>query len=143
MRAPIWYHMRMKVRRYLYVIAVAMFAASPLLVRADELSETIRGVILADPRASSLSPDEIAGLVTRLNEEASGQGMTAHDILWRPTIVAADTVVDTPAQAEAASANRPMLIGVFIVIALACIAGYIELTHRRRSKTEELENLVR
>ena len=65
-----------------------MCVAAPSIVGAQEstaeLRATIRGMILSDPRASSLSQEQIDTVVSILAQEAQAQGMTSQDIQWRP-----------------------------------------------------------
>lgn len=51
---------------------------------ADDLHETVRAAILADPRTSLMSEAEIEEMVVALTEEATVQGITSADIAWRP-----------------------------------------------------------
>jgi len=49
-----------------------------------ELHATIRAAILSDPRTAEMSEAEIEAMVAALSEEATAQGVTAYDIVWRP-----------------------------------------------------------
>jgi hypothetical protein len=49
-----------------------------------DLSATIRAAILKDPRARSLSPDQINTIVNALTSQAKSSGLSAQSIAWRP-----------------------------------------------------------
>src|SRR3989338_6309367 len=49
-----------------------------------ELHATIRAAILSDPRTAEMSEAEIEAMVAALSDEATAQGVTAYDIVWRP-----------------------------------------------------------
>jgi hypothetical protein len=73
------------------VVGVVMLAAIglPFLTHAQtatssELSATIRAELLSDPRTSSLSSAQLDAMVSLLTQQAAAQGVTAHDIQWRP-----------------------------------------------------------
>ena len=69
------------------LIAVCAFAL-PMLVHAqasDELKATIRSEIMSDPRSAALSEVEIDQMVELLSDAAAKQGITASQIIWRPT----------------------------------------------------------
>jgi hypothetical protein len=64
-------------------VASAAQAAASAATEAD-LSATIRAAVLSDPRSQSMTEAEIDALVAALAQEAEGQGVSTHDILWRP-----------------------------------------------------------
>lgn len=52
---------------------------------ADDLSATIRTAIMSDPRSSHMSQAQIDSMVAALSKQAAKQGVTSHDIAWRPS----------------------------------------------------------
>jgi len=67
--------------------ALTLLVSVPRIAHAQQdLNMTIRSAILADPRASSMTPAQIDALVTALAKQAQTQGVTAHDIAWRPQV---------------------------------------------------------
>ncbi|OGG54198.1 hypothetical protein A3H16_02645 [Candidatus Kaiserbacteria bacterium RIFCSPLOWO2_12_FULL_53_8] len=78
------------IRTLTIVIVMFLFAWIALahVVQAQEssgdLRATIRAELLSDPRTSSLSQAQIEEMVDVLLQEAQKQGVTSHDIQWRP-----------------------------------------------------------
>jgi hypothetical protein len=70
----------------LSVLLVASFAYAQERTSAD-LQATIRASIKTDPRAAGLTEAQLDQLAARLTQEAQAQGVSAADILWRPTTV--------------------------------------------------------
>lgn len=50
----------------------------------DDLSNTIRTAITSDPRSANMSKKQIDSMVMALTKQAQKQGVTSHDITWRP-----------------------------------------------------------
>lgn len=136
------------------IIPTRIHAQSSVSPRGD-LSLTIRDVILADPRSASLSSGEIDAMVSKLTAQASAQGITQHDLLWRPTLTHATSPdgVNTPVNscgatpASLCAINRVfgfngsdttllILLGVLGVLILALVAGYLELQHRNNQRIQ-------
>ncbi|MBI5004084.1 hypothetical protein HZC00_03250 [Candidatus Kaiserbacteria bacterium] len=129
-------------------------AQSDLSLRGD-LNSTIKNALLSDPRSQSLSQEELDTLSITLTKNAQTQGMTAHDILWRPTL-AHTVTVDEIAGPGSNCGNIPtflcgvnrslglagsdvtimVLLGVFVAIILAVTAGYFELQHRNKMRLQ-------
>lgn len=53
-----------------------------------DLHATIKAAIQADPRATDMTAAQIDAMTDALVVEAQAQGVTAHDILWRPVVPA-------------------------------------------------------
>ena len=70
----------------LALVCVAVFV--PVLTHAqaqtDTLRATIRAELLSDPRTTGLSKTQLDAMVDLLTGEAQKQGITSHDITWRP-----------------------------------------------------------
>ncbi len=74
------------------LVGAALFASAPLLASAQsstassqsDLSATIRAELLSDPRTSDLPQAPLDSMVNLLTQSAQKQGVTAHDITWRP-----------------------------------------------------------
>lgn len=70
-------------------LVVLLSLATPSLGYAQErdveLQATIRAAILFDPRTAEMSEEEVGAMVAALSEKAASQGVTSHDIAWRPT----------------------------------------------------------
>ena len=61
----------------------------PVTTYADDLVATIRQEIMKDPRTAQMSPAQIDQMVHVLTVTAQKEGITAHDMTWRPPVVAA------------------------------------------------------
>lgn len=59
-------------------------ATSPDTTENADLEVTIRAALLTDPRTAQMSEEEIDEMVAALAEGAQEQGITPHDITWRP-----------------------------------------------------------
>lgn len=96
----------------LSITLAALFCALPLFVHAQsapsdaQLQTTIRQAILSDPRTSGLSAAQIDAMVSVLTAEAQKQGITSHDIQWRPETQQA-TFSDTGTNAAQSCQNIP------------------------------------
>lgn len=80
-------------KKTLAVVGTAVALAlslSPIIASAqtadEQLSATIRAAILSDPRSQSMTPAEVDEMTAALTRQAESVGMTAEDIVWRPTI---------------------------------------------------------
>lgn len=143
-------------------VALLLFVPFYLSAQSDitargNLAIAVKNAILSDPRSANLSQAEINSVAYALTEKATAQGITPHDLYWRPTL--AHTIA---AAAEAAAArdscgsapswlcafNRglglsgsdmivPVLFGVLIMLVLALVAGYLELLHRNRLRVQD------
>lgn len=145
---------------FLTIVILTFLLAVPLYLYAqvntsgpNDFSATIKSALLSDPRARSLSPDQLSALVYALMQQATAQGMTRHDILWRP-VLAHTITLGEPAVADTCgipaplcALNRslgfsgsdltiPVSLGVLAAIILALLAGYLELQHRNRLRVE-------
>lgn len=75
---------------FLLPVVLALLALTPLVSRAQtappsgDLRATIRAELLSDPRTSGLSAVQLNAMVDLLSQQAQKQGMSAHDITWRP-----------------------------------------------------------
>ena len=91
------YTIRMKLSVF-YASAIALIVlalAIPIVIRAqveDDLRATVRAAILSDPRTAELSEADIETMVVALTEEATVQGITSADIVWRPQEVGETSV---------------------------------------------------
>lgn len=63
---------------------VLPFLTHAQIATSSELQATVRAELLSDPRTSSLSSAQLDAMVSLLTEQAQAQGITAHDIMWRP-----------------------------------------------------------
>lgn len=68
------------------ILLIASFASAQESANAD-LQATIRASIQADPRAAGMTETQLDQLAASLAQEAQAQGVSAEDILWRPTTV--------------------------------------------------------
>lgn len=123
-------------------MSVAISFALPFIGHAqtvaptDNLSNTIRTAITSDPRAANMSKKQIDSMVSALAKQAQKQGVTSHDITWRPMIVPS---VNTSATfASAGDCNgMPLFVcraesafgvsggNVWVLIGLGLLAGLI------------------
>lgn len=86
------YTLRMTMIRGMRLLALGtamlLTLALPLAVHAQasstELRETVRAALLSDPRTASMTDAQLDAMVNVLTAQAQRQGVTAHDILWRP-----------------------------------------------------------
>ena len=92
-----------------FLLACAMFM--PFLVQAqgDELSASIRVSLLSDPQSAGLSQAELDALVEALAAEAREQGITATDILWRPSEPASFGAGEATGMADTCGNMPPIL----------------------------------
>ena len=75
----------------LVAVVIALLMVSPRGAHAqqstNDLRATIKSELLSDPRTLGLSQAEIDAMVNILAQEAQKNGMTVHDITWRPQIM--------------------------------------------------------
>jgi hypothetical protein len=122
---------------------------------SDDLSTVIKAAILADPRANGLSSEHIDAMVAVLTQHASAQGMSAHDLLWRPLLARTIESVTTVATAQDDCGTVPASLcivkkslglngsgvtlfvwgGVALTLLIAIIAGILEIRHWRNTHT--------
>lgn len=110
----------------------------------DDLRSTIRAAILSDSRSQGMSPAEIDAMVEALTRQAQSVGMTAQDIVWRPTEAA-------PVQQQEActgflcNLNKafgfdgsdytiPIWLAASALMLIFLIAGVLEYRHAHRKK---------
>jgi hypothetical protein len=63
------------------ILAVPFFAAA----QQGDLQTAIRAALAQDPRSSEMPQGQFDALVEALTAQAEVEGITAHDIAWRPT----------------------------------------------------------
>ncbi|MBI2030525.1 hypothetical protein HYT05_02795, partial [Candidatus Kaiserbacteria bacterium] len=115
---------------------------------------TVKSAILSDPRSQSLSSEEVNAISLALTQQAEAQGMTQHDLLWRPalahTVAPLDEVAYTGNECGKVptvlcGVNRSLglpgsdmtivvMLSVLLVLILAATAGYLELQHRNKMR---------
>ncbi len=85
--------MTVGVLRFSALFIISALFAMPLFAHAQQgdLQATIRAAISQDPRAASMSPEQIDSLVGALTQKAQNQGVTYQDIVWRPTPITDST----------------------------------------------------
>lgn len=71
-----------------FALLVPLAAGAQGVESQESLRATIHAAIQADPRAASMTPGQIDQLADALAVEAQAKGMTAQEILWRPTVPA-------------------------------------------------------
>jgi hypothetical protein len=64
------------------ILVAPAFAAAQ--IPSEDLRTLIQASVLSDPRATSIPPAQLQGLVDALLSEAQAKNMTSGDILWRP-----------------------------------------------------------
>jgi len=71
---------------FLALLTLVCVAIAPAVLSAkdDDLTATVRGAILSDPRSETMSQTEVDAMVNALVEEARVKGVTAEDIVWWP-----------------------------------------------------------
>lgn len=71
-----------------FTLAISLLVAAPVSAQTaeEQLSATIRAAILSDARSQSMTPEEVDTMTAALTRQAQSVGMTAEDIIWRPTI---------------------------------------------------------
>lgn len=141
----------------LMMIATPLYlnAQSDLSLRGD-LNSTVKSAILSDPRSQSLSSEEVNAIAYALTQQAEAQGMTQHDLLWRPalahTVAPLDEVAYTGNECGKVptvlcGVNRSLglpgsdmtivvMLSVLLVLILAATAGYLELQHRNKMRLQ-------
>lgn len=87
----------------LSLLFIVPFIAHAQTETQADLQATIRASIQADPRAAGLTDAQLDELAARLTQEAQAQGVSAADILWRPTTV-------PPPEAAAALGGVPFVL---------------------------------
>jgi hypothetical protein len=117
-----------------------------------DMGMAIKSAILSDPRSQSLSSEEINAIAYALTQQAQAQGMTQHDLLWRPALAHTVAPLDEAAYTGndcgkvptvLCGVNRSLglpgsdmtivvMLSVLLVLILAATAGYLELQYRNR-----------
>lgn len=138
----------------LFIAPLYLNAQSDISLRGD-MSATIKNALLTDPRAQSLSPEELDAISFTLTRQAQAQGMTQHDLLWRPALAHTITANEITGAGNTCG-NVPLficgvnqsiglsgsdmtiviLLGVLVVLILATTAGYLELRHRNKLRMQ-------
>ena len=80
-------------KRGILLTIIGLFASSVLFLMSatfahaqEDLSATIRAAILSDPRSQGMSQEQLNALVQALTKQAQAQGVSSHDITWRPQV---------------------------------------------------------
>lgn len=79
--------MSLAYRKILYLLLSSMILVPALVfaqVPSEDLRTLIQASVLSDPRAASIPPAQLQGLIDALLSEAQAKNMTSGDILWRP-----------------------------------------------------------
>ncbi|MCI0557822.1 MAG: hypothetical protein MN733_04955 [Nitrososphaera sp.] len=147
------------------LIVILFLSAVPLMFRGyaqmsvsqtADLRMAVHDAIIADPRSDYLSSAQITAIVDVLTQKAAAQGMTAHDLSWRPLLARAMAPADRVAASQADCGSVPPVfcsfnkafgfsgsdptlliwVGVALTILLALIAGILEIRHYRRTRLE-------
>jgi hypothetical protein len=71
----------------LIAVTTPLIGRAQTVAPADDLSATIRTAITSDPRSAHMSKKQIDSMVLALSKQAAKQGVTSHDIAWRPSEV--------------------------------------------------------
>ena len=135
---------------YLLAALIALFALAPHTFAqsasgSDDLRATIRAELLSDPRTSNLPQAQLDAMVDALTAQAQEQGLTAHDITWRPAMTPAENI-----QADACGSmpsvlcalNRafgfdgsdpriPVGLGIVSALLILIIGLMFEMHHRK------------
>lgn len=142
---------------------VFMMIATPLYLNAQsdlslrgDLNSTVKSAILSDPRSQSLSSEEVNAISLALTQQAEAQGMTQHDLLWRPALAHTVAPLDEAAYTGndcgkvptvLCGVNRSLglpgsdmtivvMLSVLLVLILTATAGYLELQHRNKMRLQ-------
>ena len=139
-----------------YIALRPMYLGAQASLGQSELSQTIKQAIMSDVRSGQLSEQQIDRLAVALALKAQEQGMTSHDILWRPalahTMMAAaangvdgsycgdlpNVLCELNQKLGRAGADPavPVMLGVAFAIVLALSAAFLELRHRNKVRNE-------
>lgn len=134
------------------LLALAIFGASFGSVFAqtqeDALRATIRAAILSDSRSFSMTEAEIDAMVIALARQAESVGMTAEDIVWRPTEEGATQAAPVACDGFLCSLNNafgfdgsdytiPIMLGASALMLIFIIAGLLEYRHLHHKKMRE------
>lgn len=134
-------------------LATLAIIASPGLsvAQAQDLSSVIRASILSDPRAPSLSQQQVDAVVQDLTSAAVAQGVSEHDILWHPDTFEALSRDNATAISDVCSQSDllchinaafgfsgndriiPTWLGISSAALILIIAGMVELQRIRHS----------
>ncbi|MBI2030251.1 hypothetical protein HYT05_01370 [Candidatus Kaiserbacteria bacterium] len=121
-----------------------------------DMNIAIKSAILSDPRSQSLSLEEINVISLALTQQAQAQGMTQHDLLWRPALAHTVAPLDEAAYTGNDCGKVPtvlcgvnrsiglpgsdmtivVMLSVLLVLILAATAGYLELQHRNKMRLQ-------
>ncbi len=74
----------MGVRSATVGLLVASILMPAFALAQSDLSDTIRGALLSDPRTASFTPDQLDAMTEILAGAARERGLTVADITWRP-----------------------------------------------------------
>lgn len=125
-------------------LASAQPASADSSAQAGDLRSTIRAELLSDPRTAGLLEADLEAMVEALANEAQKQGLTAHDITWRPasgqtSAAAASSCGNIPTplctlnQAfgfSGADPTLPVWLGIAVALLILLIGIMLELRHR-------------
>lgn len=64
--------------------ALLLVPAFAIAQGSADLQATIRAALASDPRTNTMSQEALDALAAQLAAGAQSQGMTAHDITWKP-----------------------------------------------------------
>lgn len=137
---------------------ISVNANSQRQMSEPDLSSTIRNALLLDPRTANLSEAELNRMIDTLTAQAVAQGITPHDMYWRPTLPHTIAASDAAALAQndcgqlprflcdfnhslgfkGSDMSIPIALGVLAALILALFAGYLELQHRNTIRSQAL-----
>lgn len=130
------------------VLSLSVFGTAAAQTAEEQLSATIQAAILSDPRSQSMTPEEVDTMTAALTRQAQSVGMTAQDIVWRPTI-AGSTGMQEPAQPacddflcnlnnafgfDGSNYTIPIWLGISSLLLIFLIATVLEYRHLHHKK---------
>jgi hypothetical protein len=129
------------------LIAGILFSGGFAFAQSEDeqaLRDTIRAAILSDPRSKTMTDAEVGTMVLALTRQAQSVGMTAEDIVWRPT-EAAPAGSESTCDGLLCSLNHafgfdgsdytiPIWLGASALMLIFLIAGILELRHVHRKR---------
>lgn len=130
------------------VMSFSLFGTAGAQTPEEHLSATIRAAILSDPRSQGMTPEEVDTMTAALTRQAQSVGMTAQDIVWRPTI-AGSTGMQESAQPvcddflcnlnnafgfDGSNYTIPIWLGISSLLLIFLIATVLEYRHLHHKK---------
>jgi hypothetical protein len=123
-------------------LMVSTGVASAQSAEELELRSTIRAAILSDSRSQTMTEAEVDAMVLALTRQAQSVGMTAEDIVWRPTDANTAEGEGTAGACDGflCALNRafgfdgsdytiPIWLGASALMLILLIAGLLEYQH--------------